>query len=67
MHGALPEPAAGVAGRPLPPTSDFSPIAARYDASREVPAAHAAFDRFAAAGLLPRGVPGPRRRLRHRP
>jgi hypothetical protein len=57
MHGALPEPAAGVAGRPLPPTSDFSPIAARYDASREVPAAllHAAFDRFAAAGLLPQG------------
>ncbi|WP_374448005.1 class I SAM-dependent methyltransferase [Stella sp.] len=58
MHGALPEPAGGIAVRPLPPTSDFTPIAARYDATRDVPPVllHRAFDRFAAAGLLPPGA-----------
>ncbi|BBK36227.1 methyltransferase [Allostella sp. ATCC 35155] len=55
MHGTLPEPAAGGLCRPLARTSDFTAIAARYDASRDLPPAllDRAFDRFAAAGLLP--------------
>lgn len=41
--------------RHLGATSDFTPIAARYDATREVPAAclQAAYRRFVDAGLLP--------------
>ena len=63
MHDVLPE---GIAGRrhPIPAaatlreTSDFSPVAARYDATRDLPPAllNAAYDRFALAGLLPRGA-----------
>lgn len=60
MHGALPEPAAGVAVRPPGTgcrTSDFSRIAGRYDATRDLPPAllHRAFDRFVAAGLISPG------------
>lgn len=54
MHGTLPEPAAGGLCRPLARTSDFTAIAARYDATRDLPPEllDRAFDRFTAAGLL---------------
>lgn len=58
MHGTLPEPAAGGLCRPLARTSDFTAIAERYDATRDLPPEllDRAFDRFAAAGLLPPGA-----------
>ncbi|MGE0718569.1 MAG: class I SAM-dependent methyltransferase [Alphaproteobacteria bacterium] len=53
MHAAPPDAAAL---RPV--VSDFSPIAHRYDATRDVPAAllDAAYDRLRAAGLLAEGA-----------